>query len=276
MHLIANDAYASDPYQDNSHSDQWQKLKQFTDARIAIGRVGCSIPTSAMLEFQLAHAQAKDAVYQELDRQMMQQQLSDIQLQSLVIHSRADTKEQYLKRPDLGRLLNKESKQLLQNHVTTHPKSYDLCIVVADGLSALAITENAVPFISSLKDYIQQENWTIAPIVIAQGSRVALGDPIAEIFNADMLVILIGERPGLSSPDSMGIYYTWQAKSGYQDSKRNCISNIRAAGLTIEIATQRLISLMRNSKKLGLSGVKLKDQHQLQSVQQKHSIKKLF
>ena len=120
--------------------------------------------------------------------------------------------------------------------------------MIGDGLSARAIEENAVPFIQHLIPQLQAEHWSIAPMVIATGSRVALGDPVAECLQATMLVMLIGERPGLSSPDSMGIYYTWKAASGTLDAKRNCISNVRPAGLSIPVAVQRLMSLMRGSK----------------------------
>lgn len=271
MKLISDETYTND-----THLDQWEKLKQLTDARIAIGRAGCSIPTQAMLEFQLAHAQARDAVYQELDTDALQDRLKSLGLASLVVQSKACDKQEYLKRPDYGRLLNQSSHQTLTDCKDSNSKSYDVCIVIGDGLSALAIEENAVALIESLLSDIQAEDWSLAPIVIATGSRVALGDEVAEILNAKMLVMLIGERPGLSSPDSMGIYYTWNAQSGYLDSKRNCISNVRPAGLSIPIATQRLMNLMRQSKKLGYSGVNLKDEHQVEMLETAHTSKRLF
>ena len=270
MNLIPNDPYAKD-----THLDAWEKLKQFTDARIAIGRAGCSIPTKPMLEFQLAHAQARDAVYQELDTDTLQHKLKEIGLDSLVVQSRAQDKQEYLKRPDFGRLLDDESEKIL-NDFKQQSDQYDVCIVVGDGLSALAIEENAVPFIQSLYTEIQKQAWTLAPVTLATGSRVALGDEVAERLNAKMLVMLIGERPGLSSPDSMGIYYTWEAKSGYLDSKRNCISNVRPAGLSIPIATQRLMNLMRQSEQLGYSGVNLKDEHEVEQVETSAPQKRLF
>ena len=271
MNLIPND-----PYPNDTHLDAWEKLKQFTDARIALGRAGCSIPTTAMLEFQLAHAQARDAVYQVLDTQALQEKFKKANLSSLVIHSQALDKQEYLKRPDLGRLLSDESKQQLLQFKQNNNMPYDVCIVVGDGLSALAIEENAFALIQSLHLKLEHEQWRLAPIVLATGSRVALGDEVAEILNAKMLVMLIGERPGLSSPDSMGIYYTWQAKSGYLDSKRNCISNVRPAGLSIPIATQRLMNLMRQSNKLGYSGVNLKDEHEVESIHSNVTQQRLF
>ena len=271
MKLIPNDAYAKD-----FHLDAWEKLKQFTDARIAIGRAGCSIPTQEMLAFQLAHAQARDAVYQELDTDTLQHKLKGLGLESFVVQSQAQDKQEYLKRPDFGRLLNKTSQQRLQDFNKNHTQHFDVCIVVGDGLSALAIEENAFEMIRSLQSKMEQQQWTLAPIIIAKGSRVALGDEVAERLNANMLVMLIGERPGLSSPDSMGIYYTWHAKSGSLDSKRNCISNIRPAGLSIPIATERLINLMRQSELLGYSGVNLKDEHEVEQVATSAPQKRLF
>lgn len=271
MNLIPND-----PYQQTTHTDQWEQLKAFTDARIALGRAGCSIPTKAMLEFQLAHAQARDAVYQKLDTAHIQENIKKIGLESLTIHSQALDKEEYLKRPDLGRLLSDESRQLLKEYQDQNIQPIDVCIVMGDGLSALAIEENAILFIQSLKVQIEQEQWSLAPIIIATGSRVALGDQVAEIFNAKMLIMLIGERPGLSSPDSMGIYYTWDAKTGYLDAKRNCISNVRPAGLSIPIAMQRLMNLMKKSNALGYSGVNLKDEHEVASIEQRPQVKKIF
>lgn len=263
-------------YPSSTHQDQWEKLKQFTDARIALGRAGCSIPTQALLEFQLSHAQAKDAVYQDMDVSYLSEQLAQRQLQSVHIQSNAPNKELYLKRPDLGRQLSTPSKDALIKEYAENPKPYDVCIVVGDGLSARAIEANAIPFIAALNEQIQQENLSLAPITIATGSRVALGDEVAEIFKAPMLVMLIGERPGLSSPDSMGLYYTLNAYSGCLDAKRNCISNVRSAGLSIPVAVQRLMALMKKSKQLGFSGVNLKDEHQLSNIGIKQTQKLLF
>jgi len=258
-----------------AHQDQWETLKQFTDARIAIGRTGCSIPTRALLDFQLSHAQAKDAVFQCLNVKLLTEQLQQLGLTPIHVQSQAEHKELYLKRPDLGRLLSTDSTQQLQQ-IRKASQGYDVCIVIGDGLSARAIEENALPFIQALIQPFAEQQWSLAPVVIATGSRVALGDEIAEIFQARMLIMLIGERPGLSSPDSMGLYYTWGAHSGCLDSQRNCISNIRPAGLSIPIATQRLLALMHNSKRLGFSGVDLKDEHVVPIVAEHHQRRLLF
>ena len=179
------------------------------------------------------------------------------------IYSCAEDKDQYLKRPDLGRELSETSRQSLQHYHAGHAAEYDVVIVAGDGLSARAIEDNAPHFIEKLQQCCIDEGWSVAPVVIATGSRVALGDEVAQILNAKMLVMLIGERPGLSSPDSMGIYYTWNACKGCHDAMRNCISNVRPAGLSELIALQRLMTLMKKSRQLQLSGVKLKDEHEM-------------
>ena len=263
-------------YEINPHVDDWEKLKQFTDARIALGRAGCSIPTQPLLDFQLSHAQARDAVFQELDTDKLSALFTDINLESIVIQSQATDKETFLKRPDLGRLLNQDSIDQLTAYQSQNSKKYDVAIVIGDGLSARAIEENAYSMVKALKEEFDQEKWNLAPIIIATGSRVALGDHVVELLKIPMVVMMIGERPGLSSPDSLGIYYTWNAKTGILDSSRNCISNIRPAGLSIQIATQRLLGLMKNSKKLQISGVKLKDDHQIEKVKSDKTTKLLF
>lgn len=242
--------------------NHWQQLKQWTDARIALGRAGASLPTQAQLAFQLAHAQAKDAVLKQLNVAELEKQLKGLQHPIMHIASAAQDKDTYLQRPDLGRELVQESRQALMQ-LAVQKQHYDVVFVIADGLSARAIEDNIPSFLPQLMEACQQQSWSIAPIMLATGSRVALGDEVAEILKAQMLVMLIGERPGLSSPDSLGIYYTLDAFKGCQDATRNCISNIRPAGLTYPIATQRLLGLMHGSLQLGKSGVALKDQHEM-------------
>ncbi|MFV5502887.1 MULTISPECIES: ethanolamine ammonia-lyase subunit EutC [unclassified Acinetobacter] len=271
MKLIADVKFESQ-LQDNP----WQKLKAFTDARIALGRTGGSLPTRPSLEFQLAHAQAKDAVLKPLDVESLKAGLSKTGLPILEIDSQAVEKDLYLKRPDLGRVLSQQSKTMLQQYRAEHQQHWDVAIVLGDGLSARAIEENAPYFVPALIDACKEGGWKVAPMVIAQGSRVALGDEVAEILKAKMLVMLIGERPGLSSPDSMGIYYTYNAFKGCHDALRNCISNVRPAGLAYPIAIQRLVALMRKSCELKLSGVQLKDEHQTPVDMQHTSVKRLF
>ena len=245
----------------------WTALRQLTPARIALGRAGVSLPTAAHLAFQLAHAQARDAVHRALDvPQMMLSLHASPHTQDtpcIALHSAAADRGCYLQRPDLGRRLNGASREALAAHrkatQSEEQYPYDLAFVVADGLSALAIEQNAAPFLHLLLRRIAAEHWRIAPIgVVAQG-RVAIGDEVAELLGAKAVVVLIGERPGLSSPDSMGLYLTWRPRIGLNDASRNCISNVRAAGLSHEDAACKLHYLMSEMFHRQLSGVELKD-----------------
>lgn len=254
--------------EDDAQQDMWQTLKQFTDARIALGRVGGSLPTQATLDFKLSHAEAKDAVYASLNTTEMIAALAPFDLPIFSVSSQAKDKSTYLKRPDLGRCLDLKSKQILQAHSQNTKAQYDVLIVIADGLSALAIEQNAVAMCRNLLQSCKAENWRIAPLVLVTGGRVALADEIAEMWNVPMLVVLIGERPGLSAANSLGIYYTWRAKVDTLDSARNCISNVRPAGLRPELATQRLMALMRMSQHMQRSGVELKDLEMIPQIEQ--------
>ena len=247
--------------------NSWHLLREFTAARISLGRSGVSIPTSEMLAFQLAHAQARDAVHTPLDFEDLQKQLDVLTTQfsklisnkSITLHSKAIDRTEYLQRPDLGRSLDKQSVKKLQK--TASQYIYNLAIVVADGLSATAIYQNALPFLKLLFEALQQDEqpWVIAPITIVEQGRVAISDEIGELLNADLVLMLIGERPGLSSPDSMGLYLTWAPRVGLNDSSRNCISNVRPQGLAYSTAVQKAVYLLRESRRLKLSGVNLKD-----------------
>lgn len=247
----------------------WSDLRRFTDARIGLGRAGISLPTSEMLAFQLSHAQARDAVGFALNINEMSCRLSDLNPAAPVFHlrSQADDRTTYLQRPDLGRKLNQSSRTALANFMTEqkqHTESkYDLAIVVADGLSSLAVQQNTQPFISELLGQLgESQQLKLAPITLVEQGRVAIGDDIGELLNAQIVMVLIGERPGLSSPDSLGLYLTWAPKAGLSDACRNCISNIRPAGLSYEEAARRTVYLLREAKKLKLTGVNLKDRTQ--------------
>lgn len=247
-------------------ANPWHALRQFTDARIALGRAGVSLPTAAHLAFQLAHAKARDAVHLALDVPALQATLQAALAghQTLVLHSAAADRNSYLQRPDLGRKLDPASRQMLEmlrnSEKLQTERRYDLAFVVVDGLSALAIEQNATPFLSILQHRIAAENWSIAPICIVRQGRVAVGDEVAELLGAKAVVVLIGERPGLSSPDSMGLYLTWMPQVGLTDASRNCISNVRPAGLRYEEAAYKLHYLLSESHKRQLSGVDLKDE----------------
>lgn len=239
----------------------WQALRQLTAARIALGRAGGSLPTQAQLDFQFAHAQARDAVHLSLDTQQLAKQLQPYGVDSVQVHSQAADRYTYLKRPDWGRCLAPESAELLKEKSLNKP--VDVVMVIGDGLSALAIQRHAVPMTLEIKQICQRENWSLAPVVIASQARVALGDEVGELWQAKMVVILIGERPGLSSPDSLGIYFTYAPKVGLTDASRNCISNVRLEGLSYATAAYRLAYLMREATKRQLSGVHLKDEAEM-------------
>lgn len=245
-------------------ANPWAALRQFTDARIALGRAGVSLPTAAHLEFQLVHAKARDAVHLALDGPQLAQTLDAVMEDQSTLHSAATDRTAYLQRPDLGRRLDAASRKVLTTLKTQaappSARPYDLALVVVDGLSAFAIEQNAAPFLSILRRRIGAENWSIAPICLVQQGRVAVGDEVAELLGAKAVVVLIGERPGLSSPDSMGLYLTWMPRVGLLDASRNCISNVRPAGLRYEEAAYKLHHLLSESRRRQLSGVDLKDE----------------
>ena len=246
-------------------ANPWEALRQFTDARIALGRAGVSTPTQAHLAFQLAHAQARDAVHLALNADGLARTLDAVfpeaAMPCQVLHSAAGDRHTYLQRPDLGRRLNADScAQLERINATPAQRPFDLALVVVDGLSALAIEKNAVPFLASLRARLEGESWSLAPLCVVQQGRVAIGDEVGQLLGARAVVVLIGERPGLSSPDSMGLYLTWMPQVGLTDASRNCISNVRPAGLGYGEAAFKLHYLLTQSRQRQLSGVDLKDE----------------
>jgi ethanolamine ammonia-lyase small subunit len=249
-------------------ANPWAALRHFTDARIALGRAGISLPTAAHLAFQLAHAQARDAVHLALDAERLARTLDAAfpgqPSPCLTLHSAAAERSVYLQRPDLGRRLDAASRAVLEQlPASSSPQAerrYDLALVVVDGLSALAIEQHAAPLLLALQDKLASENWSIAPLCIVQQGRVAIGDEVGKLLGASAVVVLIGERPGLSSPDSLGVYLTWMPRVGLLDDSRNCISNVRAGGLTYEEAAFKLHYLLGQARQRQLSGVALKDE----------------
>lgn len=244
----------------------WQQLRGLTPARIALGRAGTSLPTAAQLDFQFAHAQARDAVHTPLDVAALGESLGSLGLDCLHLHSAARDRDTYLQRPDLGRRLHADSAQLLREHAAAQGGGYDLAIVIADGLSALAVQRHSLPFLDRLLEQVQAEGWTLAPVCLVEQGRVAVADEVGELLGARMTVILIGERPGLSSPDSLGLYFTYGPKIGLTDAYRNCISNVRLEGLSYGMAAFRLLYLMREACRRQLSGVELKDEAEVPSL----------
>jgi ethanolamine ammonia-lyase small subunit len=253
-------------------ANPWQQLQRFTAARIALGRCGASLPTQPHLAFQLAHAQARDAVHLPLDGARI---LQDLQRgiasadRCLQLHSAATDRLEYLQRPDLGRRLNDESRQALQaltgNHFrgsgeTPADAAYDLAVVISDGLSARAVLQHAAPFLAVVMPALAENAWTVGPIAVVRLGRVAVADEVACLLRARAVMHLIGERPGLSSPDSMGLYLTWAPRVGMHDAQRNCVSNIRPAGLGHDAAARKLLHLLSAMFRRRLSGVELKDE----------------
>jgi ethanolamine ammonia-lyase small subunit len=238
--------------------DPWASLKAFTPARIALGRTGTAIPLQEVLQFRMAHAHARDAVYSLLNTDTLIAQLQSLQLPVNLLHSQAADRYEYLQRPDKGRKLHTDSIGLLTS-LADSPIQQSVSIVLADGLSATAINNNALPLLELLLPMLQQATIPLAPLSIVQQARVAIGDEIGSLLKAELVVVLIGERPGLSSPDSLGVYLTYRPQPGLTDEARNCISNIRPEGLSYQAAATKLFYLIRESFRLQLSGVSLKD-----------------
>ncbi|MGE5516745.1 MAG: ethanolamine ammonia-lyase subunit EutC [Bacteroidota bacterium] len=229
--------------------DPWVRFRAATRARIGLGRSGDGLPTPALLDFQLAHARARDAVHGAVDFAVLAAQFPDHD--TVTVHSAAADRATYLRRPDLGRRLDDSSRPLLQ------AGEYDAAFVIADGLSAAAVNDHATALVHACLDLLP--GWTVAPIVLAHQGRVALGDDIGAALGARMVAVLIGERPGLSVANSLGVYLTWEPRPGRRDSERNCISNIHADGLGIDQAARRLTGLMAEARRLKLTGINLKE-----------------
>jgi ethanolamine ammonia-lyase small subunit len=236
-------------------ADLLQLLKAFTPARISLGRVGSGIPLKAFQEFKLAHAHARDAVYSELDVDSLTDKIAQFELPVLHLHSAASYREQYLQRPDLGRKLNEESAQEVKNYSSP----CDVAIIIADGLSATAVNNNALPLLQELIPSVSSVKLKLSPIVLVKQGRVAIADEIACALGAQLSLILIGERPGLSAADSVGAYITYRPMPGLTDESRNCVSNIRPQGLNSTIAAKKIFYIIQEAFIRKLSGVELKD-----------------
>lgn len=240
-------------------SNPWSGLRRFTNARIALGRTGTSLPTSPHLKFQLAHALARNAVHHEMDVARLESGLQAKGFETLHVHSAAENRPVYLQRPDKGRQLDDASREVMRDK-GKDKQGFDIALVVADGLSALAIEENLIPFLDSLVPAIKANGWTLGPVTLVSQGRVAIGDEIGALLGAKIVVMMIGERPGLSSPDSMGLYLTRDPKPGLTDEARNCISNVRPEGMSYDRAAHKLVYLITEARKRGYSGVELKDE----------------
>lgn len=231
--------------------------RAFTPARVGLGRTGVSLATRDRLDFERCHALARDAVHARLESAALARTLSDLLGGAVLrLHSAAPDRATYLQRPDLGRALSESSRKLLSVHAEAHAdRTPDLAVIVADGLSALAVERHAAPLFAELLPRL--ENWDLAPLTVVEQGRVAIGDEIGFALRAQIAVILIGERPGLSSPDSLGAYITWEPRPGRTDAERNCISNIRPEGLAYPEAAAQLGVILKQARRRRLTGVAL-------------------
>jgi len=240
-----------------SDDDLWQAIKRFTPARLGLGRSGAALPTKALLEIGVAHAKARVAVHTAVDWDRLKLNIATLTpLSPVQVGSAAADRVTYLRRPDLGRRLDEASQALLQSRVPV--KTVDLVLVLADGLSAAALNHHGAAMLEAILK--SRSGARLGAVVLAHNARVALGDAIGAAFNARFVVVAIGERPGLSSPDSLGLYLTYLPKPGRHDAERNCLSNIHGAGLSYEIAARKLDGLIEGALRLQASGTRLKDE----------------
>jgi ethanolamine ammonia-lyase small subunit len=241
----------------------WDELRRLSGARIGLPRAGASLATGPLLDFKLAHARARDAVHDELDVKQLAADLAPLGIDVIIVDSAAEDRQRYLMRPDLGRRLAPEEETKLAPRAAR----YDATFVIADGLSARAVQRHAQPVLAGTIKALHAEGWRIGPLVIVRHGRVAVGDAIASLLGSDSVTVLIGERPGLTAPDSMGAYLTWQPHPGTTDADRNCISNIRPDGIPYTDAAFKLAHLLRAMRARRISGVSLKDDSDQAQVQ---------
>jgi len=239
--------------------DVWSSLRKYTPARIAIGRAGGSLPTREVLDFAWAHAEARDAVKMELDVEKLATSIERLGVECLKLESAAADRDTYVRRPDLGRRLSDHSREIISqlNPPTAAP---DVIVIVADGLSAVAAAEQSIKVLEKILPMLSAGRITVGPVCVVKNARVAIEDEIGEMFNATAAVILLGERPGLGTSDSLGAYLVYQPKVGKTDADRNCVSNIREAGLRPDAAAGTIYYLLSEAMRRKISGVVLKDE----------------
>lgn len=244
-------------------TDAWSPLRHVTPARIALGRAGGSLPTREWLDFRAAHAAARDAVHNEFDAASLAAEIAALGVETLVADSAAPDRFAYLQRPELGRCLAPASQELL-NRAARADVAPDLAIIVSDGLSALAAHRQTTAVLAALVPLLTADGWRLAPVVVARFGRVAIEDQVGQLLGAQLALMLIGERPGLGSPDSLGAYLVYDPRIGNTDVRRNCVSNIRPEGLPPESAAHTLHFLLTESRRRRISGTHLKDERSLQ------------
>jgi len=238
-------------------NDPWAVLRRFTQARIGLGRCGSGLPTAALLEFQLAHAQARDAVHVPWDLGRFAEEVRGLGVEPVVVESAVSDRGEYLRRPDLGRRLTQRSRERLVGLAGP----MDVCLIITNGLSSTAVERHGLPLLSAVLAALGARHLNAGPVVLAQNGRVALSDAVGEALGACAAAIIVGERPGLSAADSLGIYLTYGPRPGTTDAQRNCISNVRPPeGLGYEAAATKLGYLAAEALRRGVSGVALKDE----------------
>ncbi|HYJ79712.1 MAG TPA: ethanolamine ammonia-lyase subunit EutC [Longimicrobiaceae bacterium] len=238
-------------------ADPWATLREVTAARVGLGHAGVSLPTAVELDFRMAHARARDAVHRALDAAAVAAALAPAGLPVVRAHGAVRDRGEYLRRPDLGRRLDAASRAALAG---ARPAAADAVFVVADGLSALAVERHAPPLLLRVAARLRAEGWALGPVAVVEQGRVAVGDEVGELLGAALVAVLIGERPGLSAPDSLGVYLTFAPRPGRTDAERNCISNVRAEGLGYDLAAHRLAWMMTEARRRGLTGVGLREE----------------
>jgi ethanolamine ammonia-lyase small subunit len=239
--------------------DVWRSLRKYTPARIAIGRAGGSLPTAEVLDFAWAHAEARDAVKMELDVEKLAAAIEGLGVKCLRLESAAGDRETYVRRPDLGRRLSDGSRRMLEG-LNPPTAAYDVAVIVADGLSAMAAQEQAVRVLEKLLPMLSASKFGVGPVCVVRNGRVAIEDEIGELLRAKAAVILLGERPGLGTADSLGAYLIFGPKVGKTDAERNCVSNIREAGMKADAAAEAIGYLLGEAVRRRMSGVGLKDE----------------
>ena len=238
-------------------TDSWVALRRLTQARIALGRAGHALPTQAQLDFQLAHAQARDAVHVPWNIEAFAGQVRNLGEEALILDTAVGSRDEYLRRPDLGRILSEASRARLKN---LRPGAADVALILTNGLSSTAVARHGIPLLQAIRKAYRTRSFRLAPVMLVSNGRVALSDDIGSALAARVAVIIVGERPGLSAADSLGIYLTFAPQPGTTDAARNCISSIRPPeGLGYEAAAAKLLFLTEEAIRRGLSGVALKD-----------------
>ncbi|HEY0523609.1 MAG TPA: ethanolamine ammonia-lyase subunit EutC [Stellaceae bacterium] len=238
-----------------SRGDPWPALRRLTPARVGLGRTGAALPTARHLDFQLAHALARDAVHSTLETDRLADELKEAGFEPVRLHSAAPDRATYLRRPDLGRRLDEASRDRLAPYRGDRP---DLAFVIADGLSATAVNRHAVPLAAATAELVRPLGWRIGPVALVEQGRVAIGDEIGALLSGQLVAVLIGERPGLSAADSLGVYATWAPAPGVTvDAERNCLSNVRPDGFPIAAAARELCRLLVAAKAIGATGIPL-------------------